>query len=122
MKFVLPDLVSHCTYPLHLNPHCAPIARASERWLLRAAHHSPKRRLAFLGLKAGDLTAACYPNADPFRLRICSDFMNFLFNLDDWLDEFGVEDTHGIAECCLSAMRNPHTYKTSKRVGNMTKS
>ncbi|TFK33445.1 isoprenoid synthase domain-containing protein [Crucibulum laeve] len=121
-SFILPDLVSHCTYPLHVNPNCDPMARESERWLLEAANHSEKRRVAFLGLKAGELTASCYPNADSFHLRVCDDFMNYLFNLDDWLDEFDVEDTNGMADCCIGSMRDPINFETDKRAGRMTKS
>lgn len=75
-----------------------------------------------MGLKAGELTAACYPDASPFHLRVCDDFMNWLFNLDDWLDEFTLEDTYGMAKCCIAAMRDPHSYATDKRAGLMAKS
>ncbi|PFH45586.1 hypothetical protein AMATHDRAFT_71495 [Amanita thiersii Skay4041] len=121
-SFTLPDLVSHCTFPLRVNPSCSPIARASEEWLLAAANHTPKKRAAFMGLKAGELTAACYPDADPQHLRVCDDFMNYLFNLDDWLDEFDVEGTVGMERCCVDAMRDPVGYETDKRAGVMTKS
>ncbi|TFK73275.1 terpenoid synthase [Pluteus cervinus] len=121
-KFILPDLVSHCTYPLRNNPYCYPISRSSEEWFLEVANHDSRQQAAFLKLKAGELTASCYPNADPFHLRVCIDFMNFLFNLDDWLDEFCVKDTNAMAKCCLAAMRKPSTYKTSKKAGILTKS
>lgn len=121
-SFILPDLVSDCPFPLRVNPHCNEVARASEQWLLKGANLSPGRAVAFMGLKAGELTAACYPDADPFHLRVCDDFMNYLFNLDDWLDEFDLEDTYGMAECCIGAMRDPMDFVTDKRAGNMTKS
>ncbi|KAF4571081.1 terpene cyclase [Pleurotus pulmonarius] len=120
--FVLPDLVSDCTYPLRVNDNCEEVARVSEQWLLDAANHSERKRRAFLGLKAGELTAACYPDADAFHLRVCVDFMNYLFNLDDWLDEFDVEGTRGMHDCCVGAMRDPLNFETDKRAGIMTKS
>ncbi|KAF8629977.1 hypothetical protein AX17_005542 [Amanita inopinata Kibby_2008] len=120
--FILPDLVSHCTYPLRVNANCYKQARASERWLLRGANHNKKRRAAFMGLKAGELTAACYPDADAPHLRVCDDFMNYLFNLDDWLDEFDVEGTCGMEKCCIGAMRNPINFQTDKKAGILTKS
>lgn|ERR1700722_6738367 len=119
-KFLLPDLVSDCTYPLRVNLHCYHVARASEQWLLDGANHSEKKAKAFMGLRAGELTAACYPDADAFHLRVCSDFMNYLFNLDDWLDEFDVKDTRGMAKCCIGALRNPHTFQTDKAAGKMS--
>jgi hypothetical protein len=75
-----------------------------------------------MGLRAGELTAACYPDTDAFHLRVCADFMNYLFNLDDWLDEFDVIDTNGMADCCIAALRNPLTFETDKAAGKMSKS
>ncbi|KAH7928123.1 terpenoid synthase [Leucogyrophana mollusca] len=121
-KFILPDLVTDCTYPLRLNPSCYKVARAAERWLLRGAHLSEARATKFMGLKAGELTAACYPDTDAFHLRVCSDFMNWLFNMDDWLDEFDVADTWGMRECCISAFRDPINFQTDKLGGKMSKS
>ncbi|KAF9007449.1 isoprenoid synthase domain-containing protein [Cyathus striatus] len=113
---------SHCSYPLRINGNCNEAARASEKWLLEAANHDKKRRAVFMGLKAGELTAACYPDADIFHLRVCDDFMNYLFNLDDWLDEFDVEGTIGMRACCIGAMRDPIGFDTDKKAGEMTKS
>lgn len=119
--FILPDLVSHCPYIPRNNKHCDAQARLSEEWFLEIAQHSEKKRIAFMGLKAGELTASCYPDANADRLRVCDDFMNYLFNLDDWLDEFDVNDTNGIRDCCLGAMRNPNEFQTDKKAGILTK-
>ncbi|KAF8840213.1 terpene synthase [Paxillus ammoniavirescens] len=120
--FVLPDLVSDCSYPLRLSPYCNNVARASERWLLQGACLSQSRATKFMGLKAGELTAACYPDADPFHLRVCSDFMNWLFNMDDWLDEFDVNKTWSMRDCCIGAFRDPINFQTEKLGGKMSKS
>ena len=120
--FILPDLVSDCHYPLLLSPHCYNVARASEKWLLQGARLVEPRVTKFMGLKAGELTAACYPDADEFHLRVCSDFMNWLFNMDDWLDEFDVTDTWGMRECCIGAFRDPINFETNKLGGLMSKS
>lgn len=121
-KFVLPDLVSHCTYPLRVSPHSFPVSRASEKWLLSGANFTdPNRTAAFMGLKAGELTAMCYPDADADRLRVCSDFMNFLFNLDDWSDEFDARGTYGLGDCVMKTLRHPDTYKSDKMVGKMAR-
>ncbi|KAG9315373.1 isoprenoid synthase domain-containing protein [Chiua virens] len=120
--FILPDLVSDCHYPLRLSPDCYNVARASEHWLLRGARLVEPRVTKFMGLKAGELTASCYPDADEFHLRVCSDFMNWLFNMDDWLDEFDVTDTWGMRECCIGAFRDPNNFQTDKLGGLMSKS
>ncbi|KAG2031237.1 isoprenoid synthase domain-containing protein [Suillus americanus] len=120
--FILPDLVNDCHYPLRLNPNSYPVSRASEQWLIQGARLAEPKLTEFMGLQAGELTAACYPDADAFRLRVCSDFLNWLFNMDDWLDEFDVDGTWGIRECCLSAFRDPINSQTEKLSGKMCKS
>ncbi len=120
--FILPDLVSHCPYTPRNNVHCNDQARKSERWFLGYAQHPEKKCIAFMGLKAGELTASCYPDANADRLRVCDDFMNYLFNLDDWLDEFDVDDTNGMRDCCIGGMLNPRGFETDKKAGLLTKS
>ena len=120
--FILPDLISDCHYPLRLNPHSYLVSRASEQWLLNGARLAEPRITKFMGLHAGELTAACYPEADAFHLRVCSDFMNWLFNMDDWLDEFDLDGTWGMRECCMSALRDPINFQTEKHGGKMCKS
>ncbi|KAI0649179.1 terpenoid synthase [Trametes meyenii] len=120
-RFLLPDLVSYCPYSLRSNPH-GTIARDSEQWLLAEAHFTPDRREAFLRLHAGELTASCYPDADADHLKVGSDFMNFLFTLDDWSDEFDAKDTYGLAECVMRALENPVGYRTKKAAGKLAKS
>ncbi|KAH8100789.1 isoprenoid synthase domain-containing protein [Cristinia sonorae] len=119
--FILPDLVGHCTYPLHLNPNWYAVSRQSEQWLLKDANFSEKKRSVFLGLKAGELTSACYPNADPFCLQVTADFMGYLFTLDDWSDDFSIDDTYGLAECVMNALRDPVGFQTDKAAGILAK-
>ncbi|TCD64044.1 terpene cyclase [Steccherinum ochraceum] len=120
-SFILPDLVGHCTYPLHLNPNWFAVSRQSEQWLLKEANFSDKKRQVFLGLKAGELTSACYPNADPYFLQVTADFMGYLFTLDDWSDEFGEDDTYGMADCVMNALRDPLGFQTDKAAGILAK-
>ncbi|KAL7279160.1 hypothetical protein ACG7TL_007000 [Trametes sanguinea] len=120
-KFLLPDLVSHCPYPLRSNIHGTTVARTSESWLLAEADFFPERRAAFLGLRAGELTAACYPDADAQHLQVASDFMNFLFTLDDWSDDFSAEDTYGLADCVMRALQDPLGFQTDKVAGKLAK-
>ncbi|KAF8135132.1 isoprenoid synthase domain-containing protein [Boletus edulis] len=96
--FILPDLVSDCHYPLFLSSHCYKVARASEQWLLQGARLVEPRVTKFM------------------------DFMNWLFNMDDWLDEFDVTDTWGMRECCIGAFRDPINFQTDKLGGLMSKS
>jgi len=120
--FILPDLLSDCHYPLRLNPHCDPVSRASEQWLLNGARLTEPEITAFMGLHAGEFTAACYPDGDASHLRVCSDFVNWLFSIDDWMDGSDVDDTWGMRECCMSAFRDPINFHMEKRGAKMCKS
>ncbi|KAI0076176.1 terpenoid synthase [Panus rudis PR-1116 ss-1] len=120
-SFVLPDLVGHCTYPLHLNPHWDAVSRRSEQWLLKEANFSITKRETFMGLKAGELTSACYPSCDEYHLQVASDFMSYLFTLDDWSDEFDENDTNGLAKCVMGALRDPYGFETDKAPGILAK-
>ena len=120
-SFVLPKLFTHCAYPRRTNPGCADAARASEQWLLSGAKFSDSKREEFFGLKAGELAASCFPHAHRYRLRVCCDVINYLFNLAHWIREFGSLDLFSVADCVLDAMANPGGYKTNKIAGIMAK-
>ena len=76
---VLPNFIADCPYPLRTNPHGPEVGRASYKWLLREAKFGPAKRKALKGLKGGDLIANCFPDADPFRLRVMDDFICYFF-------------------------------------------
>lgn len=81
-SFILPDLVSHCKYKLEYNIHGDEVAKQSVNWLdTNCPDLNSKQRRALYGLQAGELTAYCYNTADKERLRVVSDFMNYLFHL-----------------------------------------
>ncbi|KAF9237773.1 isoprenoid synthase domain-containing protein [Melanogaster broomeanus] len=121
-SFVLPDLVSDCPYPLRINPHFHDVARASGQWMLEGARLVEPRATKFLGLKAGELGAVCYPNADASHLRVCLDFLNWSFDMDDWLEGFNVDDTWGMRDCYIAALRDPIHFQTEKLGAKMAKS
>ncbi|KAF9237782.1 isoprenoid synthase domain-containing protein [Melanogaster broomeanus] len=121
-SFVLPDPVTDCPYPLHINPHYHDVARASEQWLLEGARLVEPHATKFMGLKAGTLCAFTFPSADASHLRVCTDFMNWFFDMDDWLEEFDVDDTWGMRDCCIAAFRDPVDFQTEKLGVKMAKS
>ena len=68
-----------------------------------------------------ELTCACYPSA-PFRkLRMCCDFMNWLFHLDDLSDDMDDKSTHAIGDEVMTTYHQPHTYDPKTHVGKLTK-
>ncbi|KAF9237777.1 isoprenoid synthase domain-containing protein [Melanogaster broomeanus] len=101
-SFVLPDLVSDCPYPLRINPHLHDVARASEQWLIEGARLVEPHTTKFMALKAGTL---CW-----------------FFDIDDWMEEFEVDDTWGMRDCSIAVFRDPINFQTDKLGGKMAKS
>ena len=83
-SFIIPDLVSHCNFPLSYNVHGDEVAKDSADWLdANCPDLNDKQRAALRGLQAGELTAYCYTTASAKRLRVVADFLAYLFHLWD---------------------------------------
>ena len=94
------------------------VARDSDRWLdLGCPELTPKKRAALYGLKAGELTAYCYTTCSAERLRVVSDFMNYLFHLDNISDGMMKRETDVLADAVMNALWLPETYKPTKAPG-----
>lgn len=110
--FFLPDLVSHCNFPLTYNPHGDAVARESDKWLDEGSPElTPKKRAALYGLHAGELTAYCYISCDAHRLRVVSDFMNYLFHLDNISDGMMTREADVLSDIVMNALWFPHEYR-----------
>ncbi|KAL6306394.1 isoprenoid synthase domain-containing protein [Sparassis latifolia] len=120
-KIVIPDLVSHCTFPIRCSRYHKQASVESKRWLFQGGELSAKKRDAFHGLKAGYLTSMCYPNAGFPQLRVCCDFMNYLFHLDNISDEMNDRGTSNTAVQVLDALYHPNLPRPPSRVGIMTR-
>ena len=109
--FILPDLVGHCDFPLYYHPDGDAVAAESVRWLDAGCPElSPKARKALYGLQAGELTAYCYPHCTRERVRVVSDFMNYLFHLDNISDGMMRQGTEEIADTVMNAFWFPERY------------
>lgn len=84
-SFILPDLVTYCTFELSYHADGNEVAQQSVEWLDgNCPDLNERQRRALRGLQAGELTAYCYPTASPDRLRVVSDFIVYLFYLYAW--------------------------------------
>ena len=88
---------------------------------MNGAKFSNLKREEFFGLKAGELAASCFPHAHPYRLRVCCDVINYLFNLAHWIREFGSLDLFSVADCVLDAMVDPKAHKADRTAGIMAR-
>ncbi|TBU21706.1 terpenoid synthase [Dichomitus squalens] len=121
-SIIFPDLISPCPYPLRVNPHCQLASTESKRWLLQGCRLKKKKRAAFHGLRGGLLTAMCYPLADYEQLRVCCDFINYLFHLDNICDEMDDRRTVSTSSEIIGALRDPRGFRASSAVGRLTQS
>ena len=62
----------------------------------------------------------CYPAADLERLRVCCDFMNYLFHIDDLSDDMDKVGTAGIGNEVMNTLYHPYSYQPTTRLGRMT--
>ncbi|KAH9917528.1 isoprenoid synthase domain-containing protein [Amylocystis lapponica] len=120
-SFAIPDLFSACPYTLRVNPNWAAVSAESEAWLLSGTDLSPKKQAALHGLKAAFLVAACYPDSDAYHLRVGTDFINYLFAVDDWGDEYDVEGNARLEADVMNAYRDPEGYQANSPAGTMAK-
>ncbi|KAG5650494.1 Alpha-muurolene synthase [Sphagnurus paluster] len=103
--FIIPDLISHCNFPLAYHPNGDEIAQQSVEWLDSCCPElSTKQRHALRGLQAGELTAYCYNTTTPQRLRVVSDFMNYLFHLDNISDGMMTRETETLSNVVMNAL------------------
>jgi hypothetical protein len=120
-KFLLPDLVSHCTFDIHISRHRKQITAETKKWLFKGDNLQGKVRDKFHGLKAGTLSAMCYPDAGCPQLRVCNDFLTYLFHLDNLSDDMDNRSTKATADVVLNSLYHPHTWRSPARVGKMTR-
>ncbi|TEB39611.1 terpenoid synthase [Coprinellus micaceus] len=114
-SFVLPDLVSHCKFKLSYHPNGDEVAQQSVEWLdTNCPDLNAKQRRALRGLQAGELTAYCYHTASPERLRVVSDFMNYLFHLDNISDGMMTRETDILSDVVMNALWFSDRYLPTK--------
>ncbi|RPD61335.1 terpenoid synthase [Lentinus tigrinus ALCF2SS1-6] len=119
-KLLFPDLIGAFPYALRVSIDGQRVSDESKQWLLAGCRLSKKRRAAFDGLKGGLLTAMCYPLVDYDQLRVCCDFINYLFNLDDICEKLDDRKTASTANELIGALRNPHAFRPTSAVGRLT--
>lgn len=117
----MPDLVSHCTFKLRINRHRKQITSETKKWLFQGDNLVGKARDKYHGLKAGLLTSMCYPDAAAPQLRVCNDYLTYLFHLDNLSDDMDNYGTTTTADAVLNSLYHPYTYRCPARVGRMTR-
>ncbi|KAJ6501917.1 isoprenoid synthase domain-containing protein [Mycena sanguinolenta] len=117
-SFILPDLFSHCPFSPVYHPNGDAVAQQSVEWLESYCPElSEKQRKALRGLQAGKLTGYCYPTTSPEKLRVISDFLTYLFHLDNISDGMMTRDTEVLTDSVMNALWLPDSYRPTSGVG-----
>ncbi|THH00322.1 hypothetical protein EW145_g7101 [Phellinidium pouzarii] len=119
-KLIIPDLISDCPFALHLNPDGANAGINSDAWLSTKGGLGAKKQNMLRGLKCGLLAAMTYPDAPPYELRTCCDFLSFLFHLDDLSDGMDKRGTLSTRKVVIGSMCDP-TFDSGTRIGRMAR-
>ncbi|KAJ7230248.1 terpenoid synthase [Mycena pura] len=115
-SYILPDLISHCTYPLIYHPDGDLVDQETVDWLEYSCPDlSPKQRKALRGLQAGKFVAYGYHAAPTDRLRIISDYLAYLFHLDNISDGMMARDTELLSHTVMNALWLNEKYRPTER-------
>jgi hypothetical protein len=68
-----------------------------------------------------ELACACYPSIPLHKLRVCADFMNWLWHIDDVSDDMDDKSTVAIENEIMTTYRHPDTHNPKTNVGKLTK-
>lgn len=119
-RLIFPDLFSKCPFPVQYNTHYEAAAAESKRWLMSTSKLSRKKRAAFHGLKGGLLAARTYRNADFEQLRMCCDWLNYLFHMDDVSDEMDDHAAGSTADEIMGAFCDPEVFQSTSAAARLT--
>ncbi|KAJ7145758.1 isoprenoid synthase domain-containing protein, partial [Mycena epipterygia] len=118
----LPDLAAHCTFSYRTNPSSKGIPAETKTWFFNGnAAYYEKQCESLNGLNPTLLAAVVYPDAGRPQLRVCSDFLAYLFLLDDLSDDLQTSDTASVADVVLNSFYHPHKFQSQNRLAEMSK-
>ncbi|EMD33349.1 hypothetical protein CERSUDRAFT_160256, partial [Gelatoporia subvermispora B] len=106
IEYVLPDLFKLCPLKPLLNPHYSQVALESSVWINSFGIFAGCKLDDFMRGGSELLCARTYPDADYDKLRICCDFVNALFAVDDITDEQDEGGARTTGTVFLDAMRD----------------
>ena len=113
-QFTLPDLRSMCPLEDKTNPHHKSAAAESRAWINSFKVFNDKKRAEFIAGSNELLVSHSYPFAPYERFRVCCDFINTLFVVDEISDEQNGEDALSTGMIYLNVLKDPSWDDGSK--------
>ena len=115
----LPDLITPCPFTQGANSHFERASAESVKWV-DGYNIFPKTdsKRAYLIMSNGSLLASyVYPSASYEDFRVCCDFMNWLFHLDNISDGMMRKGTEELADTVMNALWFPDRYMPTESPG-----
>ena len=113
-QFALPDLRSMCPLEDATNPHHKSAAAESRAWINSFKVFNDEKRAEFIAGSNELLVSHAYPFAPYERFRVCCDFINTLFVVDEISDEQNGEDALSTGMIYLNVLKDPSWDDGSK--------
>lgn len=105
--YMQPDFFTRCPYKLGVNPATDPVTHNTEQWLLKEVDYDEEKRARFFKIRGGLLAGYCYPNTDAFHLQVASDFIEWIFYVDDMTDGYTRTEAGSLHDVIMACFRNP---------------
>ncbi|KAF9256044.1 terpenoid synthase [Marasmius fiardii PR-910] len=118
-QFQLPDLISYCKFDLRISRHREQIGTETRKWLCKNAPSNDLENKC-KKMKIELLTAMAYSGAGYTQIRVCNDFITYLFHLDDLSDDMDSKGTTTMSDVIMNALYHPERH-TSPLVGKLTR-
>ena len=113
-QFTLPDLHSMCPLKDATNPHHKAAAAESRAWINSFKVFNDEKRAEFIAGSNELLVSHAYPFAPYERFRVCCDFINTLFVVDEISDIQNGEDALTTGMIYLNVLKDPSWDDGSK--------
>ena len=113
-QFTLPDLKSMCPLKDATNPHHKAAAAESRAWMNSFQVFTDEKRAEFIAGSNELLVSHTYPFASHERFRVCCDFINTLFVVDEISDLQNGEDALRTGMIYLNVLKDPSWDDGSK--------
>ncbi|KAJ7058082.1 isoprenoid synthase domain-containing protein [Mycena amicta] len=122
-SYPLVDLQTYCGYPPPTGRHRKQIAIETKAWFhkYKPSKGYEEQCEMVRALNPAVLSTSVYAGAGYTQLRFCSDFLAYLFFLDEISDDLDMKDNISVAHVILNSLVHPNTYHVPARVAIMAK-
>jgi hypothetical protein len=118
--FILPDLHSMCPLKDATNPHHKSAAAESRAWINSFQVFNDEKRAEFIAGSNELLVSHAYPFASYDRFRVCCDFINTLFVVDEISDMQNGADALSTGMIYLNVLKDP-TWDDGSRLAQISR-